>query len=455
MFDLRKRSRALLPWGATLLGLGSVSLLQAQPTAAPPAERQVVAVLPAAAGSAPAPMHKVFDALLVGALQAHPSVRSAQSQASGTKLDVDVAKWAFWPTLSFSTQRTDGPISQTQNGSTLTVQQPVWSGGALTSRVAATEKLDQSSAEQVHVVQGELGLRLVDVWAALLDAEANRQVSQRTLDVLNRYQAIMKRRVSAGLSSEVELKLLAVRVGRAQTDLTDANVSAQIAAQRMAQIVGAPVDAALPALMTPLTQERLAEWVRWQSATVAAQRSDQHPAVRKAELDAAAAADQLAVQKAERFPKLVLSYQRRLGDLPSTSDRSLWTLALNYTPGAGLASMTQTAADSARVQARLEAVDTLRQEKREQLLVDWTSLQREVDRRAALATTIGSASDVLASYERLYFGGLKSWLEVLNAVQELSQAELRLAQSGNATTLAYYRWRLRGGELPNQTNWMQ
>jgi len=335
------------------------------------------------------------------------------------------------------------------------VQQPVWSGGALTSRVAATEKLDQSSAEQVHVVQGELGLRLVDVWAALLDAEANRQVTQRTLDVLNRYQAIMTRRVSAGLSSEVELKLLAVRVGRAQTDLADANVSAQIAAQRMAQIVGAPLDAALPALMTPLPQERLAEWVRWQSAAVAAQRLDQHPAVRKAELDAAAAADQLAVQKAERFPKLVLSYQRRLGDLPSTSDRSLWTLGLNYTPGAGLASMTQTAADSARLQARLEAVDTLRQEKREQLLVDWTSLQREFDRRASLVATIGSASDVLASYERLYFGGLKSWLEVLNAVQELTQAELRLAQSGNASTLAYYRWRLRGGELPNQTNWMQ
>jgi adhesin transport system outer membrane protein len=204
-----------------------------------------------------------------------------------------------------------------------------------------------------------------------------------------------------------------------------------------------------------LTQERLAEWVRWQPATVASQRLDQHPAVRKAELDAAAASDQLAVQKAERLPKLVLSYQRRLGDLPSTSDRSLWTLGLNYTPGAGLASMTQTAAESARLQARLEAVDTLRQEKREQLLLDWAALQREFDRRASLVATISSASDVLASYERLYFGGLKSWLEVLNAVQELTQAELRLAQSGNATTLAYYRWRLRGGELPNQTNWMQ
>jgi adhesin transport system outer membrane protein len=302
----------------------------------------------------------------------------------------------------------------------------------LTAKVAVTEKLDQASAQQVSVVQGELGLRLVDIWAALLDAEANRQVTQRTLDVLTRYQDIMKRRVSAGLSSNVELRLLAVRVSRAQTDLADAKVSLQIAA------------------------ERLAEWVRQQSWAAHANRLDQHPAVRKAELDAAAAADQLVVQKAERMPKLVLGYQRQLGDLPvTTRDRSAWTLGLNYTPGAGLASFTQSAADSARLQARLEAVDTIRQEKREQLLLDWSALQREFDRRASLEATISSASDVLASYERQYFGGLKSWLEVLNAVQELTQSELRLAQAGNATTLAYYRWRLRGGELPHQTNWMQ
>jgi adhesin transport system outer membrane protein len=455
MLDLRNGLKLSLQGALALLCVGGLSVAVAQPSAVLNGERKLLAALPTATTTSVVPVHRVFDDLLSGALREHPSVRSAQSQASGAKLDVDVAKWAFWPTVSVSTQRTDGQ-SNAQTSSTVSVQQPVWSGGALTAKVAVTEKLDQASAQQVSVVQGELGLRLVDIWAALLDAEANRQVTQRTLDVLTRYQDIMKRRVSAGLSSNVELRLLAVRVSRAQTDLADAKVSLQIAAQRMAQIVGAPVDSALPELLKPIAQERLAEWVRQQSWAAHTNRLDQHPAVRKAELDAAAAADQLVVQKAERMPKLVLGYQRQLGDLPvTTRDRSAWTLGLNYTPGAGLASFTQSAADSARLQARLEAVDTIRQEKREQLLLDWSALQREFDRRASLEATISSASDVLASYERQYFGGLKSWLEVLNAVQELTQSELRLAQAGNATTLAYYRWRLRGGELPHQTNWMQ
>jgi adhesin transport system outer membrane protein len=186
-----------------------------------------------------------------------------------------------------------------------------------------------------------------------------------------------------------------------------------------------------------------------------AERLAQLPAVRKAELDAAVAAQQLTAQKADRWPKVVLSYQHRLGVLPTNFDRSLWAVGLNYTPGAGLAALSQTAADQARLQARLEAVESVRQEKQEQLTLDWAAFQREFDRQGSLLATIDSAGAVLASFERLYFSGLKTWLEVLNAQQELTQSELRLAQSGNASTLAYYRWRLRGGDLPLHADWMR
>ena len=451
MLDLN-RCHSMWRWAWISLGLVGFPLTGAAQHELVTA-RQVAAVLPTEVASAPS--HGVFEGLLRTATSVHPQVRAALAQGDGAKLDVDVAKWGFWPTLSFNTQRTDGPNTAAQKGATFNVQQPLWSGGAVRARVAAAEKLDQASAEQVNVVRGDVALRLVEVWAGLLDAEANRAVTSRTLEGLNRYQAIMQRRVSAGLSSSVELRLLAVRVSRAQADLADAESAMQMALQRMEQLVGGPLQTSLPALRVPLPQGPLAQWMKMQRAEVAAERLAQHPAVRRAELDAAAASEQLKVQKAERWPKLVLAYQRRLGDVTTEAERSLWTLGLNYTPGAGLASMTQSAADSARLQARLEAVDAVRLEKRELVLQDWTTLQREFDRQTSLASTIDSASEVLASYERLYFGGLKSWLEVLNALQELSQSQLRLAQAGNATTLAYYRWRLRSGELPTHPDWMR
>ena len=92
-------------------------MAQAQPATIDGGARHVVAVLSSSATPAVPPFHKVFDQLLVEALQAHPSVRSALSQANGAKLDVDVAKWAFWPTMSFNSQRTDAKAGQLQGSS--------------------------------------------------------------------------------------------------------------------------------------------------------------------------------------------------------------------------------------------------------------------------------------------------------------------------------------------------
>lgn len=401
------------------------------------------------------PTHPVFDRLLVSALSNHPNVRSALSQAQGSQLDIDVAKWAFWPSLSVNAQRTDNPLNALPGSSNFTIQQPLWTAGALTARLSAAEKAGKASGEQLNVVRGDLALRLVDAWSSLLDAQATHMVTVRALEGLTRYQAIMQRRVQAGLSSAVELRLLSVRVARARTDLSDAEVSSQIALKRLEQLVGEPVESALAQLREPIDRAALQQWLSGQRPSNASDRLAQLPAVRKAELDAAVAADQLTAQKADRWPKVVLSYQHRLGTLPTNFDRGLWSVGLNYTPGAGLAALSQSAADQARLQARLEVVDAVRQEKQEQLMLDWAALQREFDRQASLQLTIDSASDVLASYERLYFGGLKTWLEVLNALQELTQSELRLAQSGNAITLAYYRWRLRGGALPLKPDWIE
>lgn len=446
-----RATAAAVRWLAAGLLMASPWVLWAQSPQAP-SERRPMA-LTAKADEGVAPSHAVFDALLKESLTVHPQVRSALAQAQGAQLDVDVAKWAYWPSVSVNAQRTDERGSANRATSNFTVQQPVWSGGALTARVDAAQKLEQAGVVQVDVVRGDVGLRLVDAWASLLDAEVNRDVTARTLEGLFRYQGIMQRRVTVGLSSAVELRLLSVRVTRAQTDLADAQVSMEVAAQRMRDIAGTSVSAVLSDLKTPISQEAMGAWVARQSVDAATHDVSRHPALRKAQFDAAAAADQLAVQKAERWPKLALSYQRRLGSVPTEVDKNLWALNLTYAPGAGLANASQSAAEGARLEARLAAIDALRQEKREQVRLDWSSLQREFDRRASLEATIDSARDVLASYERLYFGGLKTWLEVLNALQELSQSELRLAQAGNATTLAYYRWRLRGGQLPTDSEW--
>lgn len=148
----------------------------------------------------------------------------------------------------------------------------------------------------------------------------------------------------------------------------------------------------------------------------------------------------------------MLNYQRQLGDLPTQNTRNTWSLALTYSTGSGMASLSQAQADHARLQAKLDEIEAIKQDKRELFLQDWAALQRDLARHDSLQLTVDSANDVLTSYERLYFGGLKSWLEVLNALQEVAQANLRLAQTTNASTIAYYRLRLRMSDLPTNSD---
>ena len=400
------------------------------------------------------PTHESFDALLVGALNNHPTVRSARANAQGARQDVEAAKWAYWPTVSLNAASTNTKSPDAvKNPASVVVQQPIWSGGALTSRVAAAEKIDQASLEQIEVARADLAIRMVEVWANFLEADASRAVAAKTLQGLTRYQAIMKRRIEGGLSSEVEQRLLSVRYLKAQSDLNDANSALEIALQRMEHLAG-KVSVSTVDLKRPLDKEPLSRWVSAnQAKALSSARLANHPAVRKAEWDAAAASDQLDVQKADRWPKLVLSYQHNTGSLPPTVDRNLWQLGLNYTPGAGLSSFAQSAAEEARYRALVDSVDTIRQQKQELMMLDWSNLRREIDRQEGLLATIDNAKAVLASYERQYFAGLKTWLEVLNALQELSQAELRPTQAMNAATLAYYRWRINGGDLPTNSLW--
>lgn len=402
------------------------------------------------------PSHSAFDQLLTFAVTNHPLVKSSMAQLQGSAHEVSQAQWAYWPRLSLNAAKSDGFLG-TAGNSSFAIEQTLWSAGAVSKRVAAAKKTEASSRFQVEVTQTALALRLVDAWAGILDAQATIDVSNDALEVLMKYKQTMQRRVKVGLSSALELRLLMVRVSRAQTDLDDAIVSQEIALQRLSQLSGLPVQGIKAHLASPLPGALLQAWTLnhpdFLAMDAVSRRVESHPAIQKAKLDVSAAADNLAALKSDRWPKITLRYEQRIGSIIDQAGRNSWVLGLNYFTDTGLAVISKERAQESRLQAQIEEIEALRQEKHDLYIQDWSSLRREFDRQSGLQGIIEISREVLASYDRLYFAGLKSWIEVLNALQDVSQSELRVAQAANATTLAYYRFRLRGAELPSTSDW--
>ncbi|NQW93366.1 MAG: TolC family protein, partial [Polaromonas sp.] len=75
-----------------------------------------------------------LKALFEVSVDKHPSILQARSQAHAAGFDVDAAQWGRYPTGSFEL-RTKTYLSQ----NLAKVEQPIWTGGKLTSRIELSE----------------------------------------------------------------------------------------------------------------------------------------------------------------------------------------------------------------------------------------------------------------------------------------------------------------------------
>lgn len=104
----------------------------------------VLAGLSLPAASADVTLKQLFEV----AVDKHPSVLQARSQAQAAGFDVEAARWGRFPTVS-SELRSDTNLTQ----SLAKVEQPVWTGGKLTSRIELSESNLRAAEAGIHEAQ--------------------------------------------------------------------------------------------------------------------------------------------------------------------------------------------------------------------------------------------------------------------------------------------------------------
>ncbi len=87
-----------------------------------------------------------LEALINDAVETHPTVRAQMASASAADLGIEIARWQFYPTPSITAEglktSAKDPIYQGDDHSiSLSIEQPLWTGGRLTA------SLDQANAE--------------------------------------------------------------------------------------------------------------------------------------------------------------------------------------------------------------------------------------------------------------------------------------------------------------------
>jgi adhesin transport system outer membrane protein len=369
------------------------------------------------------------------ALRAHPLIDSARDQFDAAKSDLSLSRWSRFPSIGVSSMDS----STDTNQETASASMPLWLGGRLNAEVALASTRKDGAFVAIAESQQTVMLETIAVFFEFYRSEQQLLIANDNVDEHQRLYEIIQRRAVASTSPDVDTMLALARLQYARSSQIQALSRRDISRSSLELLVNNSVvavrlepnagsldlgveEAVSLALAVSPRIERLGYEIEGLGASVKSARS-------------------------VLFPQVSLGYEKRYGDLLFGQEREEVFVSVDFQPGAGLSAFSSISAAKARKRA---AISTLKAEKRDlrrQIKTAWNeytsaSSQLEPSKRLVTATT-----SVVDSYLRQYAVGKKSWLDVLNAQREATQAKNTLVDFEVSRWTSLYRLRVLLNEI--------
>ncbi len=393
--------------------------------------------------------HLKLQYLLEATAASYPSLMASRTDARANEQDLEATQRQRWPTFSSSVESLTGNARSFPSRS-VQVEQTVWDAGRVSARISEAQAAVDQGYVKTILQRQELFLQVVAGWQNLLAAKSRAQVAGQTINRLREFQAQMQRRVDAEASPRIDLELANARLLQTEVELETAQSSLQVALTRLEQLSGEQNLAIflpdLPPMPSLLETQGLAQkmsQIDWHRVAA------EHPSVMRSQFEAKQAKSRLKVKQSEGWPQIYVRAFQPLGTVPTSSETGMTTfIGLRYTPGAGLSNIIEAQALETRISSSELMVLTAHRDIQQTLLSDQEEWSNTRKRIAALEKSVQGSDLVLASYQRQFQAGRKTWQDLLNAVRELAQNQYALVDAQAAMMGAMYRLQVRMGQDP-------
>ena len=389
---------------------------------------------------------------LVGlAICTHPAVSARKAEFKAAEADVQTARWQYFPTPSLMTRNNNNKADSygITATTTMAIQQPLWAGGRLDAGLEKARSQARSVDLSIAETQHSLAVNVTSVFQGWLQAKGRVDALGASVRFHEEQTRSIRRRIQGGVSAKVDMELVNARLAQARGDLDATQATVRNSLSRLSQLVGrtlGPDSLALPAAESGAQMPVLEDLI--------AQAEVNYPALRRIDADVDTAQNEVALRRASIWPTISLRAEHNRYDHAASNGVSARTvrdnllmLNVEYSTGAGLATISNIDASAARAIGLRESRESARRELVNAIVGDYEDYTSGRGRRIDILHTRKSAEDVLASYDRLFVAGKRSWLDVLNAARELTQAEMILADIEAQVAASAYRLTLYGGAL--------
>jgi adhesin transport system outer membrane protein len=350
-----------------------------------------------------------LEALASEALAGYPSIQARESERNAALADLDAARWQRFPTPEIQASQNDSGDDTTL----FRLQQPLWTGGRINAGVDAAKARVDAAGSGIGEAEEAVLTRLIEAYVAAARRQAQQRISVENVRQHEELRNLIQRRVDQQISPKVDLSLADSRLAQASSELSSINQQLSIALNRLGELAGRSVKEVSETLKwageLPESRERAEREAVFRS-----------PALTTLEQEQRAASADVRAERAKLFPIVAVRLEHERG----LTEESRALLVLESEFDAGLSTVASTTAASSRRDALRQERLTAERELRTEVSVAWQQwLASQVRLENAERQRQGTRT-VFESYTRQYVIGQKSWLDVLNAVQEATAAAL-------------------------------
>ncbi len=368
------------------------------------------------------------------AAETHPSIAQRLSEQGASDYSVAGARWQRWPGVSMASSR--GPL-----GSTLTelqLEQPLWTGGRITANINAAEARADAARHSVLETRKTIIERAINAYAEAMRLQSRITIADAAIEDFEQLTAMIDRRVESGISPKADAINVRARLQQANSErlqlyLQRRNVHTELElliGQRFSELV-------VPQALLPggISLED-AVHITLQNA----------PELARLNAEERVAEETIAATRSSLSPSLSLRYQRIFGGSTLYATDQVF-LGVTYQPGSGLSSLSAISEAEARRSGATYAREAIRLELMNRVRSLWQQSASSRRELIVLNELVASTQEVYASFLRQFPVGRRTWLEVLLARRDATQAQYALSDTQWTGFAAELKLQLVTGEL--------
>jgi adhesin transport system outer membrane protein len=358
------------------------------------------------------------------AVTTHPAVLGKNNELLAASYSLEGAKWQRYPALS--AQTASPTISRQGVITTMTIDQPLWTGGRISSNINAATARALAVQYDLEDTQQTILIKVTNAFCNMIKFQEKLLSASESVVEHQRLLELIERRAMGEISPENEVTLARARLAQSKSDQLQYELSYKNAKADLEQLTGVKVESLIKPAPTNLMLDK-------NSTPLLIERAINYsPTLKKLEAQRAAAEADKETKKSILWPQLSARYSHNWeaggsGTYSVPSDTAF--LALTFQPGNGLSSLSTinqaeamiSSAESNRENALKDISDRIRL-----AINDLSSSGNEVE---VFNDLVVSSAEVYESSLRQFTLGKKTWPEVLNAWRENIQAKYSLTDS--------------------------